>query len=177
MKVWFTSDTHFGAERTLNLSKRPFDNVSEMDRKLIHNWNKVVGVHDIVYHLGDFGDYNYARYLRGQINLIQGNYERVSERDLKPYEYLFYSIIKDKVHTIELEGYTIRMAHEPHYIKEFPIDEFNINLFGHIHRLCMIKKYGINVGSDAHFFTPISLEEILFYQNAIFNYYDNDVFN
>ena len=38
---WFaTSDTHFGAERTLELSRRPFRNVGEMDLTLISNWNK-----------------------------------------------------------------------------------------------------------------------------------------
>ena len=40
--IFYTSDTHFGSERALNLSKRPFNTVEEMDWKLIENWNKVV---------------------------------------------------------------------------------------------------------------------------------------
>ena len=42
-KIWFTSDTHFSSERTLELSKRPFRSVEEMDKILIENWNSVVG--------------------------------------------------------------------------------------------------------------------------------------
>lgn len=42
-KVWFTSDTHFNSERTLELSKRPFKTVEEMNNVLIKNWNSVVG--------------------------------------------------------------------------------------------------------------------------------------
>ena len=34
-KIWFTSDTHFSSERTLELSKRPFKSVEEMDKILI----------------------------------------------------------------------------------------------------------------------------------------------
>ena len=55
-KIWFTSDTHFSSERTLELSKRPFKSVEEMDKILIENWNSVVGQNDTVYHIGDFGN-------------------------------------------------------------------------------------------------------------------------
>ena len=40
--IWFTSDTHFGAKRTLELSRRPFNTVREMDLEMISNWNKRV---------------------------------------------------------------------------------------------------------------------------------------
>ena len=51
-KLWFTSDTHFGSKRTLELSKRPFDTVEDMDSQIIENWNKAVGKNDTVIHLG-----------------------------------------------------------------------------------------------------------------------------
>ena len=63
--IYFTSDTHFGSQRTLELSKRPFANVGEMDFALMTNWNKTVSQEDVVYHLGDFGNYNMAQYLNG----------------------------------------------------------------------------------------------------------------
>ena len=78
--IWFTSDTHFGAERTLNLSKRPFKSVSEMNNELINNWNNVVAEDDIVYHLGDFGDYTIIKQLKGRVVLVYGNYERRDEK-------------------------------------------------------------------------------------------------
>ena len=36
---FFTSDTHFGQERALTLSMRPFDSVDEMDITIIKNIN------------------------------------------------------------------------------------------------------------------------------------------
>lgn len=74
-KVFFTADTHFGSERTLTLSRRPFKTVEEMDETLINNWNSVVGKDDIVYHLGDFGNYEIVKRLNGKVTLIWGNYE------------------------------------------------------------------------------------------------------
>ena len=40
--IWFTSDTHFGQQRTLNLSKRPFKGVREMNLSIIEKWNSLV---------------------------------------------------------------------------------------------------------------------------------------
>lgn len=74
-KVFFTSDTHFGSPRTLELSKRPFEDSNQMDNELINQYNKLVGSNDIVYHLGDFGLYENLRLLNGKIILIWGNYE------------------------------------------------------------------------------------------------------
>ena len=73
--------------------------------------------------------------------------------------------------------YHLRLTHEPLNLPNEDMTEDTIGLFGHIHKLCMIKKYGINVGADCHDFTPISFDTILFYHNAILNYYDANVFN
>ncbi|MEJ8630550.1 hypothetical protein P0F65_13210 [Sphingomonas sp. I4] len=53
MTIFFTADTHFGDHRTINIHKRPFASVAEMDAELIGRWNAVVGVEDVVWHLGD----------------------------------------------------------------------------------------------------------------------------
>ncbi len=42
MKTYFTSDTHFGSDRTLKFSCRPYSNVKEMDQSIIDNWNQLV---------------------------------------------------------------------------------------------------------------------------------------
>ena len=54
MAVFFTSDTHFGDHRVLNLYPRPFGSVAEMDGAMVANWNAVVRDEDEVWHLGDF---------------------------------------------------------------------------------------------------------------------------
>ena len=68
------------------------------------------------------------------------------------------------------------MSHEPSLIKNTQIDKTHINLFGHLHKLCMIKPYGINVGVDCHNFKPIDFDTILFYHEQLLTYYDDEVF-
>lgn len=170
-KIWFTSDTHFGSKRTLELSKRPFKSVEEMDRVIINNWNSIVGIYDTVFHLGDFGDYNKVKELNGKIILIRGNYEY---NDMLPVHTLLNYGFVDvwDEYSNEVEGYYMNLTHKPSKVK----NKKGINLFGHIHKLCMVKPYGLNVGIDCHNFKPIDLETVLFYHNAILNHYDNEVF-
>lgn len=176
-KTWFTADTHFGHERTMELSKRPFSSTVEMNMHLITNWNKVVGKDDTVYHLGDFGDYGIRQLLNGHIILLYGNYERTDEKE-NPYlakhlveHYGFDLVIRDDYMQRAFDYLPFHMVHEPS--KMIPN---NFNLFGHIHKLQMIKHNGLNVGVDCHNFTPIDLDTVKFYRNAIENHYDEEVF-
>lgn len=179
---YFTSDTHFSALRTLELSKRPFKDISEMDKTLINNWNSKVTIYDTVLHLGDFGNYEKVKELNGKIILICGNYEMKDLKDLfqndkeKFKQYLldmgfnnvYFNPVKyNNKSTLK----NVWLCHEPskHNPKYF-------NLFGHIHRLCMVKKFGLNVGTDCHHFYPISEDDVLFQKNGIENYYDDEVF-
>lgn len=177
--IYFTSDCHFNAQRTIDISKRPFGSLEELNKTLILNWNKTVSKDDIVYILGDFGDLTYAKYLNGKKYFIKGNYERYhySDKELKKY---FDVVCPTDVAYIAVEYnnklYHLQMTHEPLNLNKEPMTEDHIGLFGHIHKLCMVKKYGINVGSDLHYFTPISMDTILFYHNAALNYYDENVF-
>ena len=41
-KIFYIADLHLGHSNIIRLSKRPFNNVAEMDNALIDNWNKVV---------------------------------------------------------------------------------------------------------------------------------------
>lgn len=174
--IYFTSDTHFGAERTRKLSKRPFQTVEEMDDFLITHWNNTVGPNDFVYHLGDFGDYEYARKLNGNIVLVGGNYEwKMTSKKAKQYGFISF-IPYTKEATLFMDDHVIHMTHRPHDLRNRHMDDHTINLFGHLHKTQMIKRYGLNVSSDCHNFTPIGMDDILFYHDAILHYYDNEVF-
>ncbi|GAA0092978.1 metallophosphoesterase [Paraclostridium bifermentans] len=175
-KIWFTSDTHFGAERTLELSKRPFCSVEEMDEIIINNWNSVVKENDTVYHLGDFGDYSIVSRLNGRINLIFGNYERNDNIDIQQLKkYGFNEVYKDSQIRRLNDLLLVNMSHEPSKaIKSNNEDMFN--LFGHIHKLQMVRRYGLNVGMDCHNFYPIDVDEVMFYKTAIDKFYDEEVF-
>jgi calcineurin-like phosphoesterase family protein len=185
-KIWFTSDTHFGSQRTLELSKRPFKTVKGMDEAIIDNWNSVVSKDDIIYHLGDFGDYERVKELNGNITLICGNYEiddigNNFNCDYKKFmdhilDLGFNDIYINEHHIwIRDNSHRINMVHEPSKIPQ-TLKDNEYNLFGHIHGLQRIKKRGLNVGVDAHNYYPIGMDTVEFYHNAIRNFYDEDVF-
>lgn len=83
MTVFFTSDTHFGHERIITLSDRPFKDVTDMNEALVRNWNAVVGPDDHVYHLGDVAlggiehSMAYLSRLNGRKTLVTGNHDRI----------------------------------------------------------------------------------------------------
>lgn len=166
--IYFTSDTHFNQQRTLELSRRPFDSVEHMNKVLVENWNNMVKPEDTVYHLGDFGDITYRDYLNGRIVLLVGNYE------LKDYTFSelnsYFDVLENPTE-LNIENNQFYLVHEP--IDQHP---YKFSLFGHIHKLQMVKLNGLNVGVDCHNFKPISLDEVLWYKSAIENHYDMNVF-
>lgn len=168
-KIFFTSDTHFSSERAFTLSRRPFFSVEEMDWSMVERWNTAVGINDDVYHLGDFGNIEFAQYLNGKIHLLLGNYER-DKKSLIPEN--IEEIISDDIYKFNYQGAEFLLAHEPVKLRE----KTEFGLFGHIHSRQPVKKYGLDVGVDAHYFTPIDVETVLWYKNAIENFYDNNVF-
>lgn len=191
--IYFTSDTHFGSERTLELSKRPFISVKDMDNNLILNWNSVVKPNDEVFHLGDFGDYSILNKLNGTIYLILGNYEidemNKSKKDFKEFKkdlikkgfknvYEDYTLLSNSdSQIIFLEDFNpdidtnLFLTHEP-----LNANRKMFTLFGHIHGRQLVKKYGLDVGVDGHHFKPISIKDVLFFKTAIEKFYDDNVF-
>lgn len=166
-KVWITADTHFGEERTRELSKRPFANCFDMDNFMINEWNRIVRKNDIVYHLGDFGDINVIGKLNyNKIYLLLGNYDKSLE-----IGYNKRIVCIERNHIVSYNGMEFKLIHEP----EFAVGE-GFYLFGHIHKLQMVKKNGLNIGVDCHNFRPIGWDTILFYKNAIEKHYDRNVF-
>lgn len=170
---FFTSDTHFFAERTFTLSKRPFVNLKFSDLNIISRWNSVVTSNDIVYHLGDFGNGEYVSFLNfKKMYLVAGNYEK----KYKVNTGVLLSdprveLLKDKEITIDGNKYVL--THEP-ITNKYGDDKFY--LFGHIHASQRIKSNGINVGIDANNYYPVSKDKIIWLKNAIDNHFDDNVF-
>ena len=102
-EIWFTADTHFGSERTLQLSKRDrlFKNdVTYMNANILQGLDNAAekshshGKEAILFHLGDIGELDYCmkqiKIWYDKIYLITGNYEEspdfsLSDDQLKEY--------------------------------------------------------------------------------------------
>ena len=74
-RLFITSDEHYGSQRTLELSRRPFKNTDEMDEEMIRRFNSKVPENGITIHNGDFGNMEVLKQLNGKHILLWGNYE------------------------------------------------------------------------------------------------------
>ena len=155
-KIFFTADTHFGHKNILLHCKRPFKDVEQMDRTLIRNWNDLVSVNDVVYHLGDFAWKNMKAYrsqLFGEIHLIKGSHDK----DKGCLEKCFASVSDIKEITIEKDlvvlcHYAMRTWRASHYN--------SIQLYAHSHGRLKPEGKQWDVGVDNNNFRPISWEEV-----------------
>ena len=51
--IYFTADLHFGDEKIISLTQRPFRDVKAMNEQLIENYNSFITDNDTIYSLGD----------------------------------------------------------------------------------------------------------------------------
>ena len=195
MAIFFTADTHFSKvdiKGVLERDFRPFKNLRQMEQRIIKIWNRQAGKNDIIYHLGDFVNYNHrdresykscfklVKKIKAKVILILGNNEqRLMEEvfdnsfeDFKKYllDVGFYDVIQDGIY-MDISGTKFYLNHRPSKHKDDAI-----NLFGHIHNSSFIKRYGFNVGIDnVHFklFSEEMIQEMLDRRK----FFDDEVYN
>lgn len=143
--IWLIADTHFFHENIIKYCGRPFNNVFEMNDKLIENWNKKVKNGDIIIHLGDFGKKNISEIrqrLNGIIILLRGNHD---------------NNIQFEDGFIIVEG-TITMG--KYILSHEPLEESTglINVHGHIHEKESLS--GINISVERIGYEPINIEDL-----------------
>lgn len=121
---FFTSDTHFGHARILELSDRPFETIEEHDWTLVKNWNAVVRPEDEVYHLGDVALgpkdrwQNIFNSLNGIIHLAIGNHDapfagnKPKYREKYSHLYERFDSIQDEI-DIVVDDMLVRLSHFP----------------------------------------------------------------
>lgn len=183
MKVFFTSDLHFGHENVIRFDDRPFKSVEEMDNELVRRWNNKVSKGDIVYVLGDFiwktrtdDAETLIKRLNGQIILIKGNHDRFLNNS-KAKKALAGVKEYDDI-AVTLEDGTVRRCILSHYFMPFYNgNRYNaIHLHGHSHnteeaneefRIAVeLNSKGFtneiyNVGCMYWNYEPVTLDEIL----------------
>ena len=192
IKVWFTSDIHFGHKNVLRFCKKRQEKMGidledpDFDEKhrlyLIEQWNKTIGKKDIVYILGDFSFYNregtrrILEKLNGKKHLILGNHDK----SCKGLENYFESVsqiktVDFKKHEYDFldENFIIEMCH-------YPIFSWNrrqhgsCHVHGHTHGSCdalnkQSKELRVDVGYDGELgnLDFISLEDLYKYFKSI----------
>lgn len=133
---YFISDLHFGHINCLAFDNRPFVKIEDHDKRLIDNWNAVVGIDDDVYILGDISWYNATKtieifeQLNGNKHLIIGNHDQKLLKS-KELRNLFVEICHYKEITFE-NGKGIVLSHYP--IACFKNHFYGwYHLYGHVH--------------------------------------------
>ncbi len=159
MTIFFTADTHFGDHRTINIQKRPFDSVAEMDSVLIERWNGTVAPDDIVWHLGDVARRpadvpTLLARLHGIKHLLRGNTDPAETVAAQGW-----ASVGDYAE-IEVDGRRLVLCH-------YPFRSWNgqhkgaLNLHGHSHGRLKPMPRQYDVGVDPHHFAPVCLGQLI----------------
>lgn len=161
-KDFFIADTHFGGENIRRYENRPFETATEMDEKMIENWNRIVTPEDTVYVLGDFSDYNDAKKeaeilqrLNGYKILVMGNHD--SHRTAQEWREIGFAECYSL--PVLYEGFFL-LSHEPLYINaNMPY----ANFYGHVHANPSYKdacKQSVCVSVERIAYAPMEFETL-----------------
>jgi calcineurin-like phosphoesterase family protein len=159
MALFFTADTHFGDHRTINISRRPFANVTAMNAALTERWNAIVGAQDEVWHLGDVARRaadvpELLSRLNGIKHLVRGNNDPPETLAVAGWASVHdYAEIDARGHRLVLCHYPFRSWNGQH--------RHALNLHGHSHGRLKPMLRQFDVGVDVHGFAPVSLEQLL----------------
>ena len=96
---FFTADSHFSKldETIITRDFRPFESLEKMNEEIIKIWNVEADSNDIIYHLGDFVNYNsfdnknyeecfgFVKKIKAKLVLILGNNENKILARVKKY--------------------------------------------------------------------------------------------
>jgi calcineurin-like phosphoesterase family protein len=139
--VWIISDPHFGDEELRQgMGGRPSDDA------IVRFINAKVGRKDTLICLGDVGDIEFVKKLRGYKVLICGNHD---------VGHTVYEEVFDEVYTGPLMiGEKLLLSHEPIQVP------WALNIHGHDHQGTK-RKGCINVCADVIDYTPINLNQLL----------------
>lgn len=140
--IYIISDTHFGDDDL----KKAFPN-RPSDDELVKLINSKVGKKDLLIHLGDVGDLEYMKKIRGHKILIAGNHESGLEKYKEVFDQVFSGAL--------IIGEKLLLSHEP-------IDaKWIFCIHGHNHSGAKIDKYHLNVCADVIDYTPINFNQFL----------------
>lgn len=138
--IYFYSDPHFG-DTEMNQARHITD---EMQIKSI---NAKIGKCDTIIFLGDIGDKECLKKIRGYKVLVLGNHD--------PGATTFEGYVDEIYEGAVMLSEKILLTHEP---VTFP---YALNIHGHTHTTHQIDKLHFNVCAEAISYTPVPLKDII----------------
>ena len=139
---YYIADLHLGHENVIRFDNRPFDNVMEMNRCILENWNSRVTKDDTVFILGDFiwaKEPEWMTYLpsfRGNKVLIRGNHDpKELSREVR-HQFLDVRDYKELTDS----GKRVILSHYPMPFHRAAYGENCWMLYGHVH---MTREYNL----------------------------------
>lgn len=160
MKIFITSDQHFGHDNIIIYCNRPFNNSYDMDDIMILKWNETVSKDDIVIHLGDFALLSKTGcmlstlrdMLNGTIIIIKGSHD-VSKKKLAEAGFIVGS------NPMYIGKYIL--SHVP--LADAEIPKGMINIHGHIHEKAT-RGERINICVEHTNYYPVNIKDIMKYK-------------
>ena len=166
--IWFSSDFHFGHNKSFIYEPRGFTDVYQAANTIIDNCNNVIHQDDDFYILGDcmLGDSTFGlsclRQLPGHKHLILGNHDTDERIKLYQGSNIFTSIAWGG--RIQSGKYSFYLSHYPQMMGNYKDRHPTWSLSGHTHSK-QIFQYGdnciYNVAVDAHNCKPVCIDEIV----------------
>jgi calcineurin-like phosphoesterase family protein len=162
--IYFTSDFHLGHHNIIDLVNRPFNDIEDMNKKIVDNINIVLENNNIVYHLGDFAFANSENQIESYLNQISnyhnitfivGNHDKYLKKYLKRNCIQFYDYLE------------LKHNNSKYVLCHYPIESWNgkfhgvIHLHGHTHgTLSSTDSNRLDVGIDTNNFKPYLINDI-----------------
>lgn len=167
---FYISDMHLGHKNCIKYDNRPFENIDQMNKVLVENWNNKVSENDDIWIIGDFcyrseKDPSYfLKQLKGHKHLIVGNHDKVTVESKSAYKYL-ESI--EKLQHLKDGNHQVILCH-------FPLAEWagkhygSYHIHGHIHartgetyEFMNRTERSLNAGCMLNGYEPVTFEELL----------------
>ena len=174
--IWFTSDWHFNHNKEFIYSNRYCASSAVMNEMIIANHNSIVKPEDEVYVLGDLilggadkieDGINLIKRMNGRLTVIRGNHD--TDKRWTAYAQLYPKIERMEVAMyLKYKKYHFYLSHFPTATANYDDDKGwkhkTICLCGHSHTTDKFQDIAMGAYHcevDAHFYYPVSIDEII----------------
>jgi calcineurin-like phosphoesterase family protein len=159
---FYTADPHFFHQNIIEFCNRPFGSVTEMNGRILSNYQSVMTPEDDLWIIGDVAvvSIDAADKLTGMLSSIPGRKHLVTGNHDKPWirGLDVWTSVHDLTEIAD-DGTRVTLCHYP--MITFPgARRGALQLFGHVHQNWRGSRNSVNVGVDVWEFRTLALAEI-----------------